>query len=68
MLSRASVGYINSFLLAIPCGILMYCAVNAKSEMKLFYIAFCVSAFILGGFYHCIADMFYTVIGATDMW
>lgn len=64
MESRESAGFLASFFLAIPCGLLMYCAVTAKDNLRLFYIIMCVSAFILGGFYHCIADMFYTFIGA----
>lgn len=51
-------------MLAIPCGILMYCATAAKEKDTLFTML-CVAAFILGGFYHCVADMFYTVVGAS---
>ena len=66
MQSRESVGFIGSFVLAIPCGMLMYMAVSTSEQvpMRLFYICMCVLAFIMGGFYHCIADMFYTVMGA----
>ena len=66
MMSREQVGFFGSFILSIPCGLLMYCAVNAKSAMRLFYIMICVSAFILGGFYHCVADLFYTWLGANN--
>lgn len=58
-------GFVRSFLLAIPCGILMYCAVNAKDTLRLIYIIMCVAGFILGGFYHCIADIFYTLLAGT---
>ncbi len=67
MASREAVGFLGSFILAIPCGILMYMAVSAPNNpMRLFYICMCVVAFILGGFYHCIADMFYTLEGAQN--
>ena len=62
MEARAQTGFLGSFLLAIPCGMLMYMAVTAKNTV---YTAFCVAAFILGGFYHCVADMFYTLCGAS---
>ena len=62
MESRQNVGFIGSFLLAIPCGMLMYMAVTAKETI---YTIFCVAAFITGGFYHCVADMFYTLCGAS---
>lgn len=65
MQSREQVGPAASFFLAIPCGILMTFAVKQPSQ--LLYIAFCVAAFILGGFYHCVADMFYTLLGATTL-
>ena len=67
MASREAVGFFYSFVLGIPCGMLMYCAVTARGPMRLFYIMICVAAFILGGFYHCIADLFYTWLGAGNM-
>lgn len=67
MQAREAAGFVPSLILAIPCGLLMYLAVTAPDNpMKLMYIAFCVAAFILGGFYHCVADMFYTVLGARN--
>ena len=69
MLSREQIGFFSNFVLAIPCGMLMYMAVNAPSENlpKLLYASMCVMAFILAGFYHCIADMFYTLLGAVNL-
>ncbi len=54
----------DAFLLAIPCGILMFVAVEGckKAEadsIKAVIVIFCVSVFILSGFEHSIADMFY---------
>lgn len=42
----------------------MYMAVSAKGYFKPLYVSMCVMAFICGGFYHCVADMFYTMGGA----
>lgn len=67
MQAREAAGYIPSVLLAIPCGMLMYMAVSAKDNpMQLLYVGMCVVAFIMCGFYHCVADMFYTVAGALN--
>ena len=58
--------FARHFILAIPCGMLMYCAVSAQDTLKLVYIIMCVAAFILCGFYHCVADMFYTLTAANS--
>lgn len=55
-----------SLILAIPCGMLMTFAVR-QPHLNLLYIIFCVAGFILGGFYHCVADMFYTILGAHNI-
>lgn len=48
------------FLLAIFCGLLMYIAVDGYKEKGNPLILFlCVSVFILCGFEHCIANMYY---------
>ena len=60
-------GYLSMFVLAIFCGILMFLAVdNARISRaegghieKTVGVIFCVMVFILCGFNHCIADMFY---------
>lgn len=67
MESREAIGPLYSLLLAIPCGLLMYLAVSAPDNpMKLLFVGLCVAGFILGGFYHCVADMFYTWIGSVN--
>lgn len=67
MQARQAAGFLPSILLAIPCGMLMYMAVSvSKNPMQLLYVGMCVAAFIMGGFYHCIADMFYTLAGAVN--
>ncbi len=60
-------GYLSAFILAIFCGLLMFLAVdNARVSRaegghieKTVGVIFCVMVFILCGFNHCIADMFY---------
>ena len=52
----------DNFILGILCGILMYIAVQAYTT-KPFVTVMCVSAFILAGFNHCVADMFYYALG-----
>ena len=50
----------SALLLAIFCGMLMFIAVDGYKQTKNPIILFiCVSVFILCGFEHCIADMFY---------
>lgn len=55
--------YLSLLLLGIMCGILMQIAVSSYKKHKdiigVIMIFLCVSTFILSGFEHCIADMFY---------
>lgn len=55
---------ISALILSIFCGVLMYAAVdgfkNSKNPLILFV---CVSVFILCGFEHCVANMFYFSMG-----
>ena len=62
-------GPLSIFLLAIFCGILMYIAVDGFREKENPMILFiCVSVFILSGFEHCIANMFYfSIAGAWSL-
>ena len=62
-------GPLSVFLLAIFCGILMYIAVDGFREKENPMILFiCVSVFILSGFEHCIANMFYfSIAGAWSL-
>ena len=55
---------LSIFILAFFCGILMFLAVELflKSEhylSKVLAVVFCVMIFILCGFEHCVANMFY---------
>lgn len=54
------------FIKAIFCGILMYIAVAVYKEQKsISAIFFCVPVFILSGFEHSIADMYYFFVSKT---
>lgn len=64
-------GPVSIFLLAIFCNILMYIAVdgfrtNEHQLGKYLGLFLCVAGFILAGFEHCIANMFY--FGVAGMW
>ena len=64
---KKSDGILSLFFLGILCGFLMYVAVDGYAKTKNPIILFIgVAAFILGGFEHCIADMFY--FSAAEMW
>lgn len=53
-------GILSLFILAVFCGFLMFVSVDGYRSSKNPVILFAgVSAFILCGFEHCIADMFY---------
>ena len=65
---RSSQPAIVNMVLGIFCGVLMYIAVNGYKKSKNYL--FCmlpVAFFILCGFNHCVADMFYTALGATEL-
>lgn len=50
----------QTFIRALFCGVLMYLAVSVYRDQKtVIGILFCVPVFILSGFEHSIADMFY---------
>ncbi len=58
---------ISLFILGIFCGFLMYVAVDGYKRLQNPILLFiCVSTFILCGFEHCIADMFY--FSLAQMW
>ncbi len=54
----------GAFVLAIFCGMLMFIAVDGYKQSKNpLILLLCVSVFILCGFEHCVANMFYFSIG-----
>ena len=61
---KISDNYLSIFILSVFCGNLMYIAVNnfkkrEDSIIKYLSIFICVVVFILCGFEHCIANMYY---------
>lgn len=63
--------YLSIFILAMFCGMLMYIAVNnykkgEDSIIKYLSIIICVIVFILCGFEHCVANMYY--ISLAKVW
>ena len=60
-------GILSIFILSFFCGMLMYLAVSSFKTVphefgKYLMVILCVSVFILSGFEHCIANMFYFFI------
>ncbi len=60
---------LSLFILGIFCGIMMYIAVDTfinhgqeKNFSSALVVVFCVSVFILAGFEHSVADMFYFML------
>ena len=52
--------YLSTLIRGFFCGVLMYIAVSTyRDKNTLVGIVFCISVFILAGFEHSIADMFY---------
>lgn len=56
---KFSIGYIELFLYAFMCGVLMFVAVYCKKPI---ITIFCIMTFILSGYEHCIADFPYLFI------
>ena len=54
---------LQTFILGVFCGILMYVAVKTFKEKSLIGILFGIPVFIVAGFEHSIADMFYFSFG-----
>lgn len=62
--SRVSAGLLANTIFGIGCGICVYLAVdNWASTHDWMGVILPVSVFIICGFGHCIADMFYAVLG-----
>lgn len=61
-------------LQAMCCGALMYVAVDwfqkedERSRFPFMGVLFCISVFILSGYKHSVAEMFYTIAGRAEGW
>ena len=56
---------LQTFILGVFCGVLMYVAVKVFADKSLIGILYGIPVFILAGFEHSIADMFYFSIGGS---
>ena len=67
---KLSADYLKTFSAAILCGALMFIAVDEYKKKtnaaKYLAMLFCVPVFILAGFEHSVANMFYFALGFTD--
>ncbi len=62
-------GYLSAFLRAILCGILVFMAVDIyRNHKTVLGIVFCIPVFILSGYEHSIADMFYFAASGIASW
>ncbi len=62
--SKARIDFASVFFRAFLCGVLMYAAVNPyKKKNSVVGILVCIPVFILSGFEHSVADMFYFACG-----
>lgn len=65
-------GFVSILILSFFCGVLMYMAVNTYRRedlapvFRFASVFLCVTIFILCGFEHCIANMYY--FSVADMW
>ena len=70
--TKLALGFLPTVALSFFCGVLMYAAVHNHKEHPhsvsgVFGTVFCVTAFILCGFEHSIADMAYMAYGISDI-
>ena len=64
--AKLALGFPETLIRAVFCGILMYIAVSIYRDRKsLVGILFCIPVFSLSGFEHSIADMFYFAASGT---
>ena len=60
VIGKLAMPWYSALLRAVLCGVLMYLAISIYREKNtVLGILFCVPAFILAGFEHSVADMFY---------
>lgn len=65
---RLANGWLANIILGIGCGMLMYLAVSlSKKNGSPLYAIMPVGIFILSGFNHCVADMFYFSVAKASL-
>lgn len=60
--------FLQALVNSIMCGVLIQLAVELKTKNNLLTTILCVIAFILCGFEHCIANVFYYICDGVFMW
>jgi len=65
--SRLDTSYLQCLLNAIGCGLIMTLIVQGGRDKNWLLILFGIPLFILLGFYHSIADAFYTMVVSDEM-
>ena len=72
LLNKVTLPWYTTFLKAFGCGILMYLSVNAFKRNWTWMMCIGVALFILCGFEHVIADVFYFAVASplffADLW
>lgn len=66
--ARLAVGPLKAGALAIGCGFLMTTAVTFSRRGQWLPLLFCVPMFIVCGFPHCVADIFYYLVCPFSFW
>ncbi len=66
--AKLSQGYLSAFLLAVLCDLMIYIAVEGYRRIphetgKYLAIFFGVAVFVICGFEHCVANMYYFTVG-----
>ena len=65
--SRLDTSYLQCLLNAIGCGLIMTLIVKGGRDKNLLLILFGIPLFILLGFYHSIADVFYMMVTPEEL-
>lgn len=68
LFKRLELGLLNGFLLSVLCGFIMTTAVTFARRDQYLPLLFGVPVFIICGFPHCIADIFYYLCVPISLW
>lgn len=61
--AKLTQSFAETFIRALLCGVLVYLSVSLFSEKNgAIALVLCIPAFILSGYEHCVADMFYFAV------
>ncbi len=63
--AKAEQSFVQTLIRAVFCGVLVYLSVSLFGERGgALAVILCIPAFILSGYEHCVADMFYFALGS----